>query len=88
MEINHRFEFVTGSFNTEKGQLICVRSDKYAEVKICFKEGMYIPFAKIKLHSKDRFVDAKAVLDDAYELGQEICKRWNAYNQQPETNNQ
>lgn len=80
MKIKQKFEFVEGDFDTEKGELICVRNDKYCEVKLCFKEKMFIPFATIKLHSKDLYIDAKEVLDDAYNLGMEICKRWNNFN--------
>lgn len=88
MEIDHKFDFVEGTFDTETGELICVRIDKYCEVKLCFKSNMHIPFAKIKLHSRDTYGDAKSVIDDAYNLGNEICKRWNAFNQHPESSNQ
>ena len=40
MEIGHKFEFVEGNFDTETGELVCVRKDKYAEVTLCFKENM------------------------------------------------
>lgn len=79
MEINHRFDAVDGSFNTDSSQLVCVPMPKYAEVLLCFAEGMNIPFAKIQLHSRDRYVDAKAVLSDATALGNEIAHRWNEY---------
>ena len=79
MVIKQKFDCVEGSFETDAGNLVCVRKDKYAEVTICFKENMNIPFAKIRLHSKDLFVDAEATMDDAYNLGNEICKRWNEY---------
>jgi len=83
MEIKQKFDFVDGNFETDSGKLICVMHIKYAQVNICFKSNMHIPFAEIKLHSKDRFSDAKEVLEDAYNLGEEICKRWNAF-QSPE----
>ena len=44
---------------------------------------MNIPFACIRLHTRDRAVDADAVLNDAYTLGQEIARRWNAQAQEP-----
>ena len=77
MEINQKFEFVEGVFDTETDELICFGNNKYGEVKICVKSGIHIPIAKIKLHSRDMAVDADAVYDDAYKLGQEICRRWN-----------
>lgn len=77
--INHRIEFVTGPFDMGTGKLICVPQPKYGEVLLCFADKMNIPFAQIKLHTADRLVDAEAVLDDATRLGQEIAKRWNAY---------
>lgn len=81
MEINHKFNFVEGAIDTETDKLICTTSNKYAETKLCFKASMNVPFAKIKLYSKDLFIDAKAVNEDAYKLGKEICKRWNMYNE-------
>ncbi len=77
-EINHLIEFVSGPFDTDTGQLVCVKSPKYGRVDLCFKASMNIPFARIELHSRDRYVDAAAVLEDAYTLGQEIARRWNA----------
>ena len=59
------------------GELVCVKSPKYGRVDLCIKERMNIPFARIVLHSNDRAVDADAVIDDAYKLGQEIARRWN-----------
>ncbi len=78
MLINHRLEFVSGAFDTETGELVCVKFPKYGCVELCFKAGMNIPFARIVLHSRDLAIDADAVLEDAYRLGQEIAKRWNA----------
>jgi len=79
MEINHRIEFVTGAFETDTGKLVCVKSPKYGRVDLCFEAGMNIPFARIVLHSKDLAIDADAVLEDAYKLGKEIARRWNAF---------
>ncbi|MEA8592260.1 hypothetical protein PZT57_26800 [Pseudomonas aeruginosa] len=79
MEISPRLYGVDGTFNIDTGQLKCVPYPKYAEVLLCFAERAYIPFAKIKLHSEDRFQAAMAVLPDAVQLGDEITKRWNEY---------
>lgn len=75
--INHKIEFIDGPFDMSSGELICVKSPKYGRVDLCFKSGMNIPFARIVLHTNDRAVDAGAVIDDAYRLGQEIARRWN-----------
>jgi hypothetical protein len=85
MEIHHRFEFVSGHFETDTGELIAVKNPKYGEVHLCFKDTWNIPFARIRLHSKDLFIDAKAVLDDAYNLAQEIAHRWNTHPNAPLT---
>lgn len=77
--INHKFDFVDGCFDMKHGELICVPQEKHMQVLICFKASMNVPFAKIKLHSKDRYIDAKEVFDDATRLGEEIAKRWNSY---------
>lgn len=79
MKIKHKIDFVTGDFDTETGKLICVKSPKYGKVELCIKDGLNIPIARIKLHSRDRAVDAESVLDDAYELGKEIARRWNEF---------
>ena len=78
MRIATRIEFVEGEFDTEIGKMICVGTRKYREVSLCFRtDNMHVPFARIKLHSKDLAVDADAVFDDAIRLGKEICARWN-----------
>jgi len=75
--INHRLEFVEGPFDMTNGELVCVKFPKYGRVDLCFKASMNIPFARILLHSNDRAVDADAVIESAYKLGQEIARRWN-----------
>ena len=75
MEINQKFEFVDGSFETTTGELVCVSKKKYNSVDLCFRESMNIPFATIRLHSKGK--DAEAVYESAVCLGNEIARRWN-----------
>jgi len=75
MVISPRLDGVTGSFDTDSGQLVCVSNPKYAQVQLCFVSGMNIPFGKIRLHSSDLFTDAIAVMPDALALGTEIAKR-------------
>lgn len=77
MEINHKFDHVEGAFETDTGELVCVERTKYKEVVLCFRANMNIPFAEIKLYSSELAADAKAVLNDAYKLGEEIVRRWN-----------
>jgi len=77
MEIEHKFDFVTGNFDTLDGELICVANEKYQTVNLCFKENMNITFAKIRLHTRDLYVDSKAVFASAKQLGDEIARRWN-----------
>ena len=77
--VGHRIEFVEGDFDMQTGELVCVQRPKYGEVRLCFKAGMNIPFASIKLHTRDRAVDADAVFDDAVKLGDEIARRWNHF---------
>lgn len=81
MKISHRFECVDGDFDTDTGKLSCVGNRKYGTVHLCFDEGWSITFAQIKLHSRDRAVDADAVFDDALRLGNEIARRWNEFGQ-------
>ena len=83
MLINHKFDFVEGALDTDSGELVCIKSKKHCEVLICVKGSMNVPIAKIKLHSRDSYVDAQAVFQDACNLGDEIVKRWNACNEKP-----
>ncbi len=66
MKINQKFKFVNGNFDTKKGELIAVPSSKYNEVHLCFKGNMHVPFARIKLHSRDTFGDAQEVYKDVW----------------------
>lgn len=77
MEINQRFRFVEGAFDTVPGEIKCVVSRKHLEVELCFSAGMNIPFAQIKLYSSGLHKDAEATYDDAVNLGNEIARRWN-----------
>jgi len=81
MKIEHLIESVDGPFDTHTGKLICVGIKKYGDVLLCFAEGINIPFAKIKLYTRDRAIDADAVFDDAVRLGEEIAFRWNTAHQ-------
>lgn len=77
MKIKHRFDGVSGDFDTLTGNIICVGNKKYGAVDLCFKENMNIPFASIKLYSSNRAVDADATFDSAVTLAREIARRWN-----------
>ena len=83
VEIKHKIEFVDGPFDTMTGKLICVGNRKHGTVSLCFKANMNIGFAKIRLHSRDRAIDADAVFEDALSLGKEIARRWNIYDPTP-----
>ncbi|KKM82685.1 hypothetical protein LCGC14_1317020 [marine sediment metagenome] len=76
MEIKHRFENVTGNINLDELEIISVASKKNATVSLCIKANMNIPFAKIKLYSRDKFVDAEACFESAEVIGKEIERRW------------
>ncbi len=78
MEITPKFNFVEGSFNTEDIEMLCIADENHGTVELCVCDGGWnIPIAKIKLHSKDLYVDFKATLGDAKRLGDEIARRWN-----------
>ncbi len=76
MEIKHRFENVIGNINLDELEIISVASKKNATVSLCIKANMNIPFAKIKLYSRDKFVDAEACFESAEVIGKEIERRW------------
>ena len=77
MLINHKFEFVTGAFDTDTGKLVCVKRPKYGDVLLCWKGSANIPVGEIKLYSRDSAIDANAVFEDASAFGDEIVRRWN-----------
>lgn len=80
MIITPKFDFVEGSFDTQRVEMLCVPSDKHGRVELCIKEpgnNWNFPIAKIQLHSKDLYVDFKATFEDAKKLGEEIARRWN-----------
>ena len=79
MEITHKIEFVEGNFETKTGQLVAVMNRKYGHVAICVKANMHIPIAEVKLYSKNLAVDADAVVDSAYDLANEIARRFNEF---------
>lgn len=76
--ITPRIEGVTGDFDMATGKLVCVKHRKYGCVELCFAEGWNIPFARIRLHTRDLARESGAVFDDACRLGDEIARRWNA----------
>lgn len=78
MKIRQLFDFVEGEFDTENDKIICVADKKHLDVQLCFKSNMHIPFAEIRLFTDDR--NAEEVFEDAKQLGDEICKRWNENN--------
>jgi hypothetical protein len=77
MQVNQRFEYVEGAFDTAAGEIKCVVRRKHLEVELCFVAGMNIPFCQIKLYSSGLRMDAEATYDDAVNLGKEIARRWN-----------
>ncbi len=78
MKITPKFQFVSGSFDTDTAEMVCVKSTKYGEVSLCIKSNMNIEFASIKLYDGNRAVDADATFQDACKLGDEITNRWNS----------
>lgn len=81
MEIKPKFEFVTGTFNTDDCEMVCVPRWKYASVDLCIKSdngNWNIPVGEIKLYDSEKFVDAQETFEDAKAFGKEIARRWNA----------
>ena len=64
MEIKPKFQFVEGSFDTQRVKLLCIPDDNHGRVDLCIKDpdcGWNIPIG----------------LPDATKLGEEIARRWN-----------
>lgn len=84
VKIGTRFDFVEGEFDTDTDELVCVGNKKYGQVSLCFvTKNLNVGFAKIKLFSRDRAVDADATYEDAMALGEEIARRWNVKSDRP-----
>ena len=80
MEIKPKFQFVEGSFDTQRVKLLCIPDDNHGRVDLCIKDpdcGWNIPIGQIKLSSRDLYRDFKEPLPDATKLGEEIARRWN-----------
>jgi len=83
MEIKPIMEFVSGTFDTTKCEMVCVPRFKYSTVELgikCDSGSMIVPIAEIKLYDSDLYKDAKATYDDAKAFGEEIARRWNEFN--------
>ncbi len=78
-ELKHKFENVSGSVSIDKLKIVSVSKPKYASVDLCIKAGCNIPFAEIRLYSRDRFVDAEYCFESAKALGKEIEDRYNSH---------
>lgn len=88
MKITPKFNFVSGSFDTDKVNMLCIPQKNHGAVELCIKEKdcrWYIPIGKIKLHSKDLYKDFIETLEDASKLGHEIARRWNEHEEWVET---
>lgn len=80
MKITPKFEYVTGSFDTNTVKMVCLPNEKHGKVELCIEEKdekWLFPIGSIKLHSRDLYVDFKETLEDAKLLGSEIARRWN-----------
>lgn len=73
---------MSGSFDTDEVKMLCLPSDNHGKVDLCIKEkdcAWNIPIGGVKLHDRDLYVDFKATLEDATNLGNEIARRWNEH---------
>ena len=62
MEIKPKFQFVEGSFDTQRVKLLCIPDDNHGRVDLCIKDpdcGWNIPIGQIKLFSRDLYRDFK-----------------------------
>ena len=58
MEIKPKFQFVEGSFDTQRVKLLCIPDDNHGRVDLCIKDpdcGWNIPIGQIKLFSRDLY---------------------------------
>jgi hypothetical protein len=79
----HRFQFVEGMLESDM-EMRCIGGARNDPVyHLCLRNtdgtGMYVTIATIRLHTKDLYVDAKAVEKSTIALGNEIALRWNTH---------
>lgn len=77
MKIKFISNCVDAEIPLDELEIVCVPKEKYAEVALCIKSNMNIPFAKIKLFDTDRRVDAEKSFEAATALGNEITSAFN-----------
>lgn len=77
MNIKFISENIDGETSLDKLKIVSVAKKRDAEVLLCIKSNMNIPFASIRLFDTDRFVDAKKSFEAAEALGNEIVKAFN-----------
>jgi hypothetical protein len=77
MKIKFISNCVDGEIPLDELEIVCVPMEKYAEVQLCIKSNMNIPFAKIKLFDTDRWVDAEKSFEAATALGNKIAYEFN-----------
>jgi len=77
--IHFKMTGVSGDLPLSEAKMHCIKSQKYTQVKLGFSRNgktMIIPFAQIKLHDADLYIDAKEVFEDACMLGDAIVEAW------------
>lgn len=82
MKITPKFDFVSGSFDTDNIRLLCVPSRENGEVKLCIEtdeSNFNFAIGEIKLYSRDLYVDFLETLEDATKFGDEICRKYNQF---------
>lgn len=82
MKITPKFDYVSGSFDTDEVWMLCQTSAIHGNVEMCIQEKVRVwnlPVAIIKQHSRDLYVDFDVTKEDATKLGNEIARRWNEF---------
>lgn len=82
MKITPKFDFVSGSFDTDNIRLLCVPSRENGKVKLCIEtdeSNFNFAIGEIKLYSRDLYVDFLETSQDATKFGNEICRRYNQF---------
>lgn len=82
MEITPKMKHVEGSFDTKTGELVCVPSKKNGTIQLCMKSNFNLPIAEIRIFDSGRHVDFIETFEDASNLGNEICRRFNKFPQE------
>mgnify|MGYP001044408671 CR=1 FL=1 len=82
MEITPKISMSKAVSTQRPGKWYVFPSQMEGTVQLCLKSNFNLPIAEIKIFDSGRYVDFIETFDDASNLGNEICRRFNQFPQE------